>query len=78
MIISKKKYEESIKEAVNKAMCEQDRDRWVSERFKDMQREFDRRCDHYEHRLHELEKKAFPERFEAARCPMAERTLQSC
>ena len=75
MIISRKKYEQDIKIAVEQAMAREDERRWQEQRLRDIGCDVDRRMERYERRLMEIEQKVFPERYAAPRCPMEVRDV---
>ena len=65
MVISKKKFDEAIRNAkeevyreVQQRECQQDHERWVNDRFNDMDRRMSKAFGDIERRLTELEKRS--------------------
>lgn len=69
MIISRKKFNQELQEAVSKVLCEAAEKRWTDERIRDMNADFNRRIDRVCEKIERLERHAFPEEFKSeSRC----------
>lgn len=71
MIISRKKYEESIAKAVDQKLREYDERRFLDDRLRDMDRSFGHRMDRMYERIRKIEEVVFPEQKEESCCENA-------
>lgn len=57
MIISKKKYQEDIRKAVEEAVNRVEREQWMNERIQRIERGLDERVDFLQRRIEDLEER---------------------
>lgn len=76
MIISKKRFQEEINKAVNKALDEQNERRWMDERFRDIDRSIDYRMDKINERIRNLEIAVFQNKNEE--CCQKQEAITPC